>query len=113
MAARPAISFVKPRAPEAGSLILVTDKSLKMDPSGRMLNGSVPDVLTRAAKTAKFEGGALKTLDLLAPSGSDLDRIVVIGLGEADKFTPHDWLRLGGAIGAVNGGEAMLVLVRP
>jgi len=51
----------------------------------------------RAAGVAKFTGKALKSLDVLAPHGAAADRILVLGLGEAEKLVAHDWLKLGGA----------------
>ena len=53
--------------------------------------------VNRAAGVAKFTGKALKTLDVLAPHGAAADRILVLGLGEADKLTAHDWPKAGGA----------------
>ncbi|MFT4158400.1 leucyl aminopeptidase [Shinella sp.] len=52
----------------------------------------------RAAGVAKFTGKALKSLDVLAPHGASVDRILVLGLGEPEKLVAHDWLKLGGAI---------------
>ena len=57
-------------------------------------------VVARAADVAKFTGKALKSLDVLAPHGASADRILVLGLGEADKLTAHDWLKAGGAAAA-------------
>ena len=57
-------------------------------------------VVARAAGVAKFTGKALKSLDVLAPHGASVDRIIVLGLGEADKLTAHDWLKAGGAAAA-------------
>ncbi|MCP8895688.1 leucyl aminopeptidase [Shinella daejeonensis] len=54
-------------------------------------------VLSQAAKVAKFSGKALKSLDVLAPHGASADRIIVLGLGSADKLTAQDWLKAGGA----------------
>ena len=51
--------------------------------------------VTRAAGVAKFTGKALKTLDVLAPHGAAADRILVLGLGEAER----EALRGAGALG--------------
>ncbi|WP_119259159.1 leucyl aminopeptidase [Shinella zoogloeoides] len=60
----------------------------EVDPAG---------AVARAAGVAKFTGKALKSLDVLAPHGASVDRILVLGLGEAEKLVAHDWLKLGGA----------------
>ncbi|NSY16804.1 leucyl aminopeptidase [Neorhizobium sp. AL 9.2.2] len=57
-------------------------------------------VAVRAAGIAKFKGKALSTLDILAPAGSKADRLIVLGLGKADKLTAYDWLKAGGVAAA-------------
>lgn len=57
-------------------------------------------VVAKAAKVADFSAKSMAVLDLLAPAGSDADRIVVIGLGKRDKLKNYDWLRAGGAAAA-------------
>ena len=107
MAERAEISFVKLEAPTAGSAVLLTDQSLKLGPRrGGARRRRRAARFARAAAAAKFEGKAMKTLQLLAPPGVELDRIVFVGLGDPAKLTQQDWLKLGGTIPAVGGGEA-------
>ncbi len=56
------------------------------------------EVSKKAAKIADFKGKEMATLDILAPAGSPADRIVVVGLGEADARGEQFWIRLGGQI---------------
>lgn len=111
MAERPQISFVKLAQPKAGSAVVLTDKELRLGPIAVALDGTAGAVLKRASKAAKFEGGAFKTLQLLAPAGLDLDRIVFVGLGEAEKMTTADWQRLGGAAAGAAAGEGEVTIV--
>ena len=62
-------------------------------------------------KAADFKGGIAKSLSILAPGGLELDRIILIGIGE-DALAETDFLKLGGAaMGALKGVEkASLVL---
>jgi leucyl aminopeptidase len=71
--------------------------------------------LARAAAVSKFEGKLLKSIQVLAPSGADLDRVLVVGLGELGKMTAHDWIKLGGTIppAAGGGGRVTAILERP
>ncbi|KQO75444.1 leucyl aminopeptidase [Rhizobium sp. Leaf262] len=57
-------------------------------------------VLPKAMKVAGYAAKSMSVLDVLAPQGSDADRIVVIGLGKPAKLTAHDWLRAGGTAAA-------------
>ena len=85
MAERPEISFVKLAAPASGTAVLLTDPSLKLGSLGSRLSADLPKTFARAAAAAKFEGKAMKSLQLLAPGGVDLDRIIFVGLGEPES----------------------------
>jgi leucyl aminopeptidase len=115
MADRPDIGFVKLAAPSAGSAVVLVDKDLKLGPVAASLAEAAGGRFARAATAAKFEGKALKTLQLLAPSGVELDRIVAVGLGELGKLTPQDFVKLGGTIPTAVAGEAVatIILERP
>ncbi len=56
--------------------------------------------ISKAAKITKFGGGKKAFFDLLAPTGLDCERILVLGLGNAGKYSEADWLALGGRIKA-------------
>jgi leucyl aminopeptidase len=111
MAERVEIDFVKLKAPAAGSAVLLTDESLKLAATAAGLERAAGGRFERAAKAAKFTGKAMKSLQLLAPAGVELDRIVVIGLGDPAKLKPADWLKLGGTIPAVVSGEAEVTVL--
>ena len=70
-----------------------------------------PDgVAAKAAKIAAFKGKQLATVDIIAPAGSSADRILMIGLGEADARNEQFWIRLGGQIcGAVKNAKRVTV----
>ncbi len=106
------ISFTKLAAPDSGTAVVLTDQSLKLGRRAEALDTAAGGRFSRAAAAAKFKGRAMRPLQLLAPGGSDLDRIVFIGLGDPAKLTPQDWLKLGGTIsGAVGGSAAVTVLL--
>ncbi|MFC3076087.1 leucyl aminopeptidase [Shinella pollutisoli] len=103
------IGFAKTARPTGGLAILLQAAGAaaagigEIDPQG---------VVARAASVAKFTGKALKSLDVLAPHGAGVDRLVVIGLGEADRLTAHDWLKAGGAAaGKIGGAEKVVVFL--
>ncbi|MGQ7793954.1 leucyl aminopeptidase [Faunimonas sp. B44] len=111
MAERPAIAFVKLEAPKAGTVVLLTDKSLKLGPVAAGLDEQSGGAFGRIARAAKFEGGAMKSVQQLAPGGGELDRVVHVGLGEPEKLRQADWLKLGGVAAAAAGGNGELTLV--
>jgi leucyl aminopeptidase len=56
--------------------------------------------ITRAAGIAKFKGAKKTAADVIAPTGLELDRLVLLGVGDVTKYTESDWLALGGQIRA-------------
>jgi leucyl aminopeptidase len=83
-------------------------------PEGGNLSGLAADVdarsegqIARALKAAKFEAKRDQLLDIIAPAGSKLDRIIVAGLGETKKIVARDIELLGGTIaGALQGAKS-------
>ncbi len=96
MTAQPTISFAKLATVKKGGAVLLSaegaglsDRSREYDPG---------KAVERAAKVADFGGKAGSSLDVIAPQGATLDRIVVVGLGKTANLTEYDWLKLGGQI---------------
>jgi leucyl aminopeptidase len=55
-------------------------------------------VVEKAIAVAGFTGKPLATVDVLAPSGSAFDRILVVGVGEPSAANVQSWAKLGGTI---------------
>jgi leucyl aminopeptidase len=110
MADRADIRFVKLEAPTAGSAVVLVDQGLKLGPVGAALDQAA-NAFARAAAAAKFEGKSLKHMQILAPGGSGLDRLVFLGLGDTAKLTAQDWLKLGGTVPAAAAGESEVTIV--
>jgi leucyl aminopeptidase len=112
MADRAEIRFAKLEAPTSGSVVILTDQSLKLGARSSALDAAAGGRFARAAAAVRFKGKGLKPLQLLAPSGVELDRIMVFGLDDMEKFKRQDWLKLGGAIaGAVGGATDVTVMM--
>jgi leucyl aminopeptidase len=105
------IQFVKLAVPSAGSAVVLAGPELALTGTAAALDQAIGNRLARAAAAAKFDGKGFKTLQILAPSGVELDRVVVVGIGEPGKLVRHDWLRLGGAIGALTGEAGITVIL--
>ncbi len=113
MAESAPVEFFKIAAAKTGTVIALTDKTLKLGLEASKLEAG--KTVSRATKAAKFEGGALKSLEILAPAGGNLGRLVLVGLGDPAEMKANDWLRLGGAIGGrlPGEGDAAILLERP
>jgi len=89
------ISFVKAGAKTAGTVAILADADLAVGKSAAALG--IEKLVKRAAVTADFKGKAKAHLDLIAPADTDLDRLIVIGVGKAAEIAAGDWINLGGA----------------
>jgi leucyl aminopeptidase len=100
------LGFSTPVAPTKGVLVLFCEAGLKLGPSAKKVLAPAGDLLTRAATADRFTGKAGSALDLVAPAGLKVSRLIVIGTGRSDAKSaegkPESLLKLGGqAIGRV------------
>ncbi|MGE6786438.1 leucyl aminopeptidase [Ensifer adhaerens] len=91
-------TFAKSHRPSGGVAVLL--KTVGAQAAAGADVADPENVVAKAAKIRKFTGKAFSSLDIIAPHGSPADRIVVLGLGDADALTDHDWLKAGGAVAA-------------
>jgi leucyl aminopeptidase len=90
--------FARPR----GVLVVFCDENLKFGTATQRALTPIGDFLRRAAAADRFTGKNGTTLDLIAPPGLDVPRLIVIGLGKEDEAKPRDIVKLGGfAMGKV------------
>ena len=110
----PKISFSKLSAPSKGTLVVFADDALNVGPTASAVLSGADGLLARAAATGGFTGKINTVLDLIAPAGLELDRLVVVGLGKASAVADlgeTDWSVLGGVVmGALGSAEAAEVL---
>ncbi|MFD2057860.1 leucyl aminopeptidase [Mesorhizobium calcicola] len=98
MSQRPSIAFAKFSAPKTGMVFLLSadegglsDAAKACDP-GRTLE--------RAFPVAEFTGKFASAVEVLAPEGTSLDRLVAIGAGKVSGLDEYAWLKLGATIAA-------------
>jgi leucyl aminopeptidase len=107
------VTFQKSGRKPAGTLVILAGEDVQLGPQAKALG--IEAYIGRAAQAATFKGKLNATLDLYAPPGTDLDRLVVLGCGKTGELKELDWLRLGGAaMGAAGRGKpATILLERP
>jgi leucyl aminopeptidase len=111
MASNPTIAFVAPSIPETGVAVVLTDSRLGFSGTSARIIEALGD-FGRYAKAAKFTGKAGTTLEILAPQGSTLDRLVVYGLGRGEGDPATEWVKAGGQVlRKIGQAESATVLV--
>jgi leucyl aminopeptidase len=90
------IGFSSYSAPEKGVLVVFAGPDLKFGPATRALLKPAGDLLSRAATADGFKGKSGTALDLIAPAGLHVARLVVIGVAPGADGKPEDMVKLGG-----------------
>jgi leucyl aminopeptidase len=88
--------FVPISTPPRGVLIVFCEEGVKLGSAARRAVEPTGDLITRAAAADRFKGKNGSALDILAPAGLDVPRLVVVGVGKARDLTAGDFVKLGG-----------------
>ncbi|OKO81026.1 leucyl aminopeptidase [Bradyrhizobium sp. NAS96.2] len=106
------VGFVPFSASARGILVAFCDEQLKLGAATRKALGAAAETVKRAAAANQFKGKSGAALDILAPEGIKVDRLIVIGTGKAADLKEKDLLKFGGVVaGKLNAGSvAMTVL---
>jgi leucyl aminopeptidase len=84
--------FARPR----GVLVVFCEENLKFGPATQRVLGPVNDLVRRAAAAERFTGKNGSSLDIVAPEGLNLPKLVVVGIGKESALEPRDIVKLGG-----------------
>ena len=95
MSIRPTIAFAKIGTPKKGSVVILAadggtlgESAGACDPQG---------VLTKAFGVTEFSGKLGASVEVLAPHGTDFDRLTAVGAGKIEALDDKSWRRIGGA----------------
>src|SRR5690242_18664952 len=99
-----------------GVLIVFCEDSLKFGPATRKALGPTGDLVTRVAAAERFQGKSGSSLDILAPAGLEVTRLIIVGTGKTADLKPEDYVKLGGAaMGKLSSGatDAQIIAELP
>jgi len=94
------ISFAPLQETKQSTCLAFSEAKGGFSPALKALDEQAGGLVTRAAGIAKFNGSKKSGFDLIAPAGLAIERLIVMGLGAAEKYTEVDWLALGGRLRA-------------
>jgi leucyl aminopeptidase len=92
------IKFASLTAPQTGVLVLTVAKGNKLGSLGAQLDAQTGGHVSKAMKAADFKGERDSVLDIIAPHDLKLDRIMLLGVGDAAKMNLFDAEKLGGSL---------------
>ena len=90
------VGFVPFSAAPRGILVVLCDDELKFGAVTGKALGKAGDLIKRAATASQFKGKLGATLDILAPEGLKVSRLIVIGAGKVSALKMNDFLKFGG-----------------
>jgi leucyl aminopeptidase len=88
------ISFAEPVLPSKGAAVVLVEEGKKLSPAAKELDKQSKGAIKRAIGASKFEGKKGQSLEIMAPAGSELDRILLAGTGK--EFGELEQQNLGG-----------------
>ena len=91
-------SFTRPH----GVLVVFCEDNLKFGPATQRALAPLGDLVRRAAAADRFTGKSGASLDIVVPSGLNVPRLVVVGIGKESELKSRDIVKFGGiAMGKV------------
>ena len=90
------INFEKISLPKRGTLVLLVAKDSKLSMTAQELDKENNKAISKAMAIANFKGAKSTTLELIAPHPLNLERLLLIGIGDTSERTILDWRHLGG-----------------
>ncbi len=99
------INFAALSMPEKGSVVLLIAQGRKMGELTQRLDSQTGGLLTRAMDLADFTGKKKSFLEIVAPEGLENSRLLLAGIGKADKLDESGIELLGGEILGKLGGK--------
>jgi leucyl aminopeptidase len=106
------LGFTPFATPPKGVLVVFCEEGVKFGSAVRKMLEPAEDLVARAAEADRFKGKNGATLDLLAPSGLEVPRLIVVGVGKARELKAQDFVKLGGiAMGKIPGAATEATIV--
>ncbi len=105
------ITFSNPAQPTKGIAVVFSAERGKWSDSAAKLDTKLKGALKRAAKASRFEGKRGQTMTVLAPTGSNFERVLCVGVGKPGDMTFENMTELGGKVFAALKGAGTAAAV--
>ncbi len=91
-------AFTELSLPKRSSLAVPVFADNELSPTAKEVNELTGGALTRALETSRFKGKKGDYLEVLAPTGVEVSRVILVGLGKVADLTLTDFENLGGTL---------------
>ena len=104
------LSFSSLALPKTGSVLFLIPQGAKPSGLAAQMDKQLKGALTRAMKVQSFKGEKGKDLTLLAPEGTVLKKVIILGIGKIADLTETDFETIGGkAAGYSSDGGSLTI----
>jgi leucyl aminopeptidase len=105
------ISFAEPVLPAKGAVVVLVEEGKKLSQAAKELDKQAKGAIKRAIGASKFAGKKGQSLEIVAPAGGGLERILLAGTGK--EFGELEQQALGGnVVGKLkNSGSAEVTVI--
>ena len=90
------INFAEPALPKTGAIVVCIGKDNKLGAAAEGIDKATDGAIQRALKNSKFTGKAEQILEIVAPAGVSLSRVILAGVG--DGLDERAQANLGGRV---------------
>jgi len=94
------ISFGKLELPTSGAVVFLVEKDKPLEHLAAEADTLSNGAISKAQKVSRFTGDMGQKLEVLSPSGLSVERMLLVGIGDAAKVTESGWLEAGATITA-------------
>jgi leucyl aminopeptidase len=106
------LEFASLDTPLKGVLVLFCEEGAKFGASARKAIAPTGDLVRRAAAADGFQGKNGSVLEIVAPSGLGVSRLIIVGVGKGRDLKAQDLVKLGGtAMGRIPAAASSATLV--
>lgn len=110
------IGISAPAMPRSGAIVAGVFDGGDLSATAQRLDKATDGAIQRGLKSSRFNGAAGQTLSLVAPAGVSASRIILAGLGKAEKFDDLAAQSYGGSVVALlekSGEKIVTIAVDP
>ncbi len=108
------INFASMDMPTEGTAVFLVEKDKSFSGAAAKMDSDMDGALSKAMTVGRFSGNMGQVKEIAAPAKVALDRILLVGVGDATKLTEAKWTEVGGTIFAAlanSGSKAAGVVV--
>lgn len=108
------VTFASTELPKKGAAVFLVEKDKPFTGLAAEADSASGGALSKARDVSRFTGASGQTQEIVAPSGMQVDRVLLVGVGDAGEYTEPKWTELGGSIYAAiasSGSKSASVVV--